>query len=451
MSPLILLLVVVGCVLAEGFFSGSELAIISADRLLLKEKAAQGNTGAALALKLLRKPHFLISTSLVGTNLMVVIATTLTTMFFINLMGREGELVAVLAMSPLLLIFGELIPKTVYQAKADYLTPVIIYPKAVFYYLFAPLARPLGFLGDLLLWIVSRGKPRDAGRTYLSRQEFKRILLRDEITAGGDLKREEKRMLRRIVEFGQGEASDAYVPLIEVVAVAASARVADILPLLEEENLSRYPVYETRVDNVVGVLHTFDILRHNRLDAPVGDLMRPAFFVPENMPMRKLLAAMQRQRVSLAVVVDEFGGAVGIVTMEDILEEIVGEIDDEYDESADQPSIRQLARNRFCFEGKVEIDAINEIFPGLIPEGDYNTIAGLALEYFQRIPATGEEVRIGPWDTRLQVMEVSDKAILSVQLTIPIRFVHRRMRRQQTREGAAPSPTLTIPPPGEDT
>ena len=435
MSGMLTALVALVCIVAEGFFSGSELALINAEPLLLQAKKAQGNKGAALLLYLLEKPHYLISTSLVGTNIAVVSATAVVTMYFLDAYGSAGELYAVLIMTPLILIFGEMVPKTIYQNKADAWAPVIVYPKFVFYILFMPFARPLGLLGDLILFIMSGGGKRHLERhPLLSREEFKRMILYDDITHGGDLKREEKRMVSRIIDFGEDAVEDVMVPLIEVTAIPAEKTVSEIIELIEEEGFSRYPVYEERIDNIVGILNTFDVLCAADPNALVGDLMRSAKFVPENMPVEILLEQMQKNNVSITVVVDEFGGAVGIITMEDIIEEIVGEIDDEYDEPGDAPSINRVSRNQFLMDARVEIDTVNEIHPGLIPEGDYATLSGLALEHFKRIPDVGESFSLDSTSLTVEIINTTDKAIQSVLLTIPPGFVRRRLRKKQLRK-----------------
>ena len=434
MTGIMTLVIAMVCVVAEGFFSGSELALINADPLLLQVKKAQGNKGAALLLYLLKKPHYLISTSLVGTNITVVTATAVVTMYFLDNFGPAGEVYAVLIMTPMILIFGEMVPKTIFQNKANAWAPVIVYPKFIFYILFTPVARPLGLLGDFILFIMSGGGKRPLERhPLLSREEFKRMILYDDVTHGGDLKREEKRMVSRIIDFGEDIVEDVMVPLIEVIALSNDTTVGDNVSMIEEEGFSRYPVYHERIDNIVGILNTFDVLCAADPKAGIGSLMRPAKFVPENMPIEALLQEMQHENVSMAVAVDEFGGAVGIITMEDIIEEIVGEIDDEYDEPGDTPSINRVSRNQFLMDARVEIDTVNEIYPGLVPEGDYATLSGLALEHFKRIPDVGERFTLDSTSLTVEIINTTDKAIQAVLLTIPPGFVRRRLRKKQLR------------------
>ncbi len=432
MTPAEVLLVVMLCLLGEGFFSGSEIAIINADRLKLKALAERGSRGARMILRFLERPEYLISTCLVGTNFMNVTSTTVATMFLLSTLGHAGEWVAILVMSPLILLLGEIIPKTIYQHKATELAPLLAYPISVFYYLFAVLVRPLTLFGRAILFVASGGDPKKLKNPFVGRDLFRRLIVSDELTAGGDLKRDEKQMISRVLDFSSNTVEDVMVPLIEVRALSAEARIADVLDVMLDEEFSRYPVFEERIDNIIGILYSFDVLLNFEPERRVRDLMQKAFFVPESIPLEDLLRQMQKNRISMAIVVDEFGGAVGIITMEDILEEIVGEIEDEYDEPEDEPTIRRLDRNKFFVNARVEVDMLNEIFPGLIPEGEYTTIGGLVLERLKHIPEAGEDLYLEN-GLRIQVMEVSERAVESLLLTIPQRFVRRRMRKKQLR------------------
>lgn len=424
---------VVLCVLLEGFFSGGEIALLNADRLKLKNDARNGSLGAALALKMLSKPHYFISTTLMGTNLMVVAASTVLTMYFIALVGGEAEAYAVAILSPLVLVFGEMTPKMIYQSRANAIAPVIAYPMIFFYYLFGVFSRPLSYFGYAVSYIVSRGKPMDYN-SLISREEVRRMIESDDITAGSDLLREEKRMVANALEFGGKTAGEIMVPLIEVTGLNADMTVADAMPTALDEEFSRYPVYEERVDEIIGVVSAYDMLSRDSLSVKLRDVMRKAFYAPATVPLDKLLPQMQKKREQMAVIVDEFGGAIGIVSMEDVLEEIVGEIEDEYDDEEDAPIIKQIDKDKLFMDARVEVSSVNDIFPGMLPESDdYATLGGYVTFAAMRIPQAGEEINAEN-GLRIQIMESSERAVKSVLLTVPQSFLKKRLRKKQIRK-----------------
>jgi CBS domain containing-hemolysin-like protein len=199
-------------------------------------------------------------------------------------------------------------------------------------------------------------------------------------------------VIRRIFQFQETRVYEVMVPLIHIYAVRDDAPISEALALAAREKISRVPVFKERMYNIIGVVHAFDLLGETRLSEPVSAIMRPPLYVPENRPAHQQLRLMQRRGINMAVVVDEHGGTVGIVTVEDLLEEIVGEIEDEYDEreilyeALDDGSVR--------VEGGMEIDRLNEIFPWRLPAGDYETIAGLVVTQLGRVPRSGVRVRL---------------------------------------------------------
>jgi len=424
---------VVLCILFEGFFSGGEIALLNADRLKLKNDARNGSLGSALALKMLAKPHYFLSATLMGTNLAVVASSTLVTFYLISRVGREAEAYAVMILSPLVLVFGEMTPKMIYQSKADAMAPIIAYPMIIFYYLFGVLSRPLSYFGYAISYILSGGKPMDYN-AMITREEVRRMIESDDITAGSDLLREEKRMVANALEFGGKTVGEIMVPLIDVAALDAEMTVADVMPTALEEEFSRYPVYEGRVDEIIGVVSAYDMLSRNSLSIKLRDVMRKAFYVPVTIPLDKLLPQMQKKRESMAVVVDEFGGAVGIVSMEDVLEEIVGEIEDEYDDEDDAPIIKQIAKDKLFMDARVAVSSVNEILPGVLPESDdYATLGGYVTFAAMRIPQAGDEINVEN-GLRIQIMESSERAVKSVLLTVPQSFLKKRLRKKQIRK-----------------
>jgi len=387
-------LLIVLCVVLEGFFSGSELALVSTDKLGIRTQKDSGNRSDRLLARFLEEPERILTTTLIGTNVSVVAATTL----FAVLVHRSGripenraELVTVLVLSPCLLLFGELVPKSICRHFSSRVAPIVIQPLTWLSMMLFPLVALVRWLTSLAMAAV--GAPR---RSHLevSREEL-RVLLdygeeASEVTTGGEaIEQAEREMIERIFQFPEVTVKEAMRPLIDVVAINEEASLAEAIELFLSSGFSRLPVFHERVDDIVGVIRAVDILR---LPDPAGrsaaGLTQPVPYVPETQKVELLLTEMQHQRQGMAVVVDEYGGAQGVVTLEDILEEIVGEIEDEHDEPV--ADIRQRGELEYLVSARVEVDHLNETLGIDVPDGDYETLAGFLLEYFGRIPRDGD-------------------------------------------------------------
>lgn len=390
------------CFVFEGFFSGSEIALVSADRLKLQSDADAGKRGAKLALKMLERPTFTLGACLVGTNLCTIAAATLATGMVARWTGAPAWLPVVIVW-PLTLTLGEMLPKAVYQHHADRLVQVVVFPLRVVSVIFSP-----------FLWVVDGverllgGKRSDDGQTY-TRQELRLLL---ETTRAPNLTADDRQLIRRVFAFTEATVEDAMVPLIEVVAVPRTTRVADAARRMVETGHSRLPVYDGRVDRIGGVVLHHDLLTTDDWDAPISTVARDATFVPETKRADELLLEMRRQRQRLAVVVDEYGGAVGIITAEDILEEIVGEIEDESDRA--KPLVRRVGEREWLASGRAEREHLHAECALALPDGDFETLAGFVLSRLGRVPTAGEGLREGPFV--LTVAKASDRAVLEVKV-----------------------------------
>lgn len=413
MSLLTLLIVVFTCLLLQGFFSGSEMALISADRLLLKKQAEKGNRGAKLALELLKKPEHVLATTLVGTNLCVALEAVAVTLYLLNHYGPDYEFYSVLVLSPLSLVFGEVLPKTIYQSYSEVLAPKIAPLIRFIRILFAPVTWILGRYTD---WISKWLQPLEeaiTGRQPVTHREELRSLLtygRKETT----LKNSERRMIRKIFDFSKAEVKNALIPLVNLQMIEDTVTTHEALALFEKYGHSRLPVYHERVDNVIGVLHLFDVFVEQDPQKKITQLMQQSFYAPETQRLFDLQFTMQKRGIQMAVVVDEYGGAVGAVTLEDILEEIVGDIKDEYDSEA--TSYRELNAKEFLVQGRMEIKAINENLKFSIPHGHYETLAGFLLQQFGRIPEEGDELYFS--NMKFLVRKANNRSIQTVQISL---------------------------------
>ncbi len=403
------LLIILICLLLEGFFSGSEIGVVSADQMKLRHAAAKGSKGAKLALTMLQKPEWLLSTTLVGTNIAVVTNTTMATALMIHLFGENGSWLAVVLAAPLIWVFGEIVPKSVFQQRADVITPYVIFALRFFSYLFYPILLIFSAITRLLAKLLG-GTDRNP---FTLREEII-TMLHMPATGDGDIQPVEKEMIRRMFNFTETRVQDAMRPLIEVTAIERQATCAEARRLATETFHVRLPVYDERVDRVTGMLHVLDLLGEDD-DRPIAEFIRAASYVPANKSVRDLLFDMRREGEVVAVVVDEFGGAEGIVTVEDIVEEVVEDLQDEYDaHEPDEDLFHKLDERDYLTGGRTELDQVSEQLGIKLPGGHYSTVAGFILHKTGSIPPQGTRVDEGP--VTLTVHRSTAQAIHEVRI-----------------------------------
>lgn len=399
------------CLLFEAFFSGAELALISADKVALRHRAERSRHGQPI-LRFLQDPGQLISTALVGTNICVVLSTVVATLGLMKRFPEHAELLSLALMTPLVLVFGEILPKSVFQHFADRLAPRLILILAAFRLGFYPLVA----LGSGLSRALLRSLRIKPDHDVMSRDEL-RLLITLPSTSGADrITVDEKQMISRIFEFTETTVVDVMLPLSEVTALSADASLRDLATAIADKRHTRIPLYEQRVDQIVGIVHAFDVLRATKGAQP-RDLSRTAIFVPENQPAVDTLMRLKREGQGMAVVVDEYGGAVGVVTVEDILEEVVGEIQDEYDA---EPTmlIRDQGDGKYVVKGRATVESLNAVAGLALPIGeDYETVAGLVLDRLKVIPRAGRRLAID--GIVVTVSEVTDRSVEEVHVVVP--------------------------------
>jgi len=408
-SFLTLCAVVLLFLILEGFLSGSEIAMVSADRKRLSRFAHAGPRSGRLTYHVLKEPSWYLSTTLAGSNLAEVANAALVTSIMIGMYGSKGDLYAFLILTPLILVFGEILPKTLFQQKADRwiqkIAPVI-WVLSIFLY---PLVWFMSKTSGAILRLTQ--EERGQGIFY-SRKELQ-LLLRSE-GERSDMKPMEKAMIHRIFQLSTTKVKEVMIPLVDVVALEENLGVEEAISQVRQENYSRYPVYRERVDNIVGILHSFDLLFSQDKGQTIQSFIRPISFFPETKPVDELLLELQRNPETVAVVVDEYGGAVGIITMEDILEEVVGEIEDEYDSR--QPLYRKIGPRKFLINARMEMDRINEILKFGLPKGDYETLGGFVLDRLGRVPLAGEGFRFE--GMLFEVQKADERSVSEVLVTL---------------------------------
>lgn len=376
------------CILFEGFFSGAEIALISADKVKLRYRAEGDGRKEKVILAFLDNPGDLISTSLIGTNICVVLSSVVATLTFLQRFPQEAELLSLLLMTPLVLIFGEIIPKSIFQHYADRIAPKAIYALWFFRLLFYPMVAVGGWFSGRFLHLFGLDKTQ---RPPMSRHELSLLIKLPSRDGADRITADERRMVTRLFNFKDTTVVDVMLPLSEVTAMPITATLEEVAQEIAEKQHTRIPLYEERVDKIIGIIHAFDVLRAKGKEN-VCDLCRPAIFVPESQLAVDTLLRLQREGQGIAVVVDEYGGATGVITIEDILEEIVGEIDDEYDE-AEPDLISRESDGTYRILGKTPVARLNEALKTAFPLGDdYESVAGLILDRIKRIPRGGEAI-----------------------------------------------------------
>ena len=403
-------LIMMLCLLLEGFFSGSEIGVVSADQMKLRHKAAKGSKGAKLALKMLEKPEWLLSTTLVGTNIAVVTNTTMATALMLHLFGDNGSWLAVVLVAPLIWIFGEIVPKSVFQQRADVLTPVVIFVLRFFSMLFFPILVVFSFLTNVLTKIAGG----DAKNPFTLREEIV-TMLQMPASSGGDIHPVEKKMIKRMFNFNETTVNDVMLPLIEVTAVEQGITCGEARKISSSKAHVRLPVYSQRIDRIIGILHTLDLLGMEP-DAPITDHIRPAVYVPGGKSIKELMIELRGEGTVVAIVVDEFGGAEGIVTIEDIMEEVVENLEDEYDLGTKQRHnlIQRIAENEYLVSARIEIDDLCNTLDIYLPKGNYATLSGLILSRLHSIPAEGTVIKED--DITLTIHRSTEQVIQEVNI-----------------------------------
>ncbi len=403
-------LLLAGFVLAGAGFSAAEIAIVAvATRAELREKLERNRGATArLILRLAEDSTRLISTVRIG----ILLAEIFTAAYGTVLLAPEltewlsgaplrfsptaasfwGFSLVVLFLAGILLLLGELLPKSLADHRPAGPARLLAWPVAALALLFTPLSRFLAGINALTGRLF--GATRPAGLPYVTEENIRTLV--DAGEERGAIEQEEKEMIDGILEMGKTLVREVMVPRTDIVAFDVRTPLLEALDTIVQAGYSRIPVYQRTVDHILGLLYAKDLLpalRDGRRDLPLRDLLRPAYFVPETKVVDDLLRELQQQRIHMAIVVDEYGGTAGLVTIEDLLEEIVGEIQDEYD--TEEPLIQEVGPGEYLCDARLSVDDANRLVHLGIPEGDFDTLGGFIYEQLGAIPQVGDEVVAG--------------------------------------------------------
>ncbi|MCY0898760.1 MAG: hemolysin family protein [Firmicutes bacterium] len=384
--PIAALIAVVG---VSALYSMAETAMMALSRGKLRSLA--DNPDATLLTRLLKDPNRMLGTVLVGNNLANILASTLATALFLHYLGGSGVLFSTVVMTLFILLAAEITPKTYASHNADRvalrLAPLVAVSAKVFY----PVVQVLTWVGVNVIRLL--GGKAEGGR-LMTEEELRTLVEVGE--EQGILEANEREMIQGVFDFGDTIVREVMVPRIDVQALPETATLGEVWDALVHWGHSRIPIYRNTIDDITGVIYARDILAYGRekpLDTPARELARPVPFVPETKKIDSLFADFRRQRTQIAVVMDEYGGTAGIVTIEDLLEEIVGEIQDEYDAEEEVP-LKELGPNLVEVTGLYALDELNERFDLKLPHEDFDTVGGLVLHLLGRVPVEGEVVHV---------------------------------------------------------
>jgi len=407
-STLVFLLVT--CVLLQAFFVAAEVALSAADRTRLHARAVAGKPSASRAEKMLGVPQVTLATTLVGASLALLVGVIALGLELVQ-RGIHPMWAPVFAVPPFL-VLGHLVPKQIVQVHADKMVDAIATPLRFASWVLRPAVIVVGGYASLLTRITRT----DRKKAFVTRDELALLIESEPETDKPEISADEREMIANVFELSEYKVGDLMVPLSEVTALPEDAAIAEAALEVADKQHSRMPIYRNRVDDVIGIVHVFDILQAaGKADGRnVAALAHPPTYVPETMKASDLLVQLQSEQTHLAIVVDEYGGAVGICTIEDLLEIIVGDIEDEYD--TEPSAIRAEKPGTWRIEARTSVARVNaELALGLPESEDYETIAGLLIEKLRRIPAPGETIPVG--GVQIEIVQATDRAVEAVRIT----------------------------------
>ena len=408
------LFIIVTSLIFSAFFSGMEIAYVSANKIHLEIEKKQNNFIATILKRITLRPSKFIATMLVGNNIALVIYGLFmgeVLMQWLPLVGFSGLLVHTLISTIVILLTAEFLPKVFFQIYANQLVVILSLPAYIFYLLFSVISELVIWISDFVLRVLFR-TPGDDLQLSFSKVELGHYIneqmdsleVEDEVDS-------EIQIFQNALEFSEVKAREVMIPRTEVVGVDVQTSPRALSERFTETGLSKILVYQENLDNILGYVHSFELFKKPEL---ISQVLMPVVFIPETMLAKDILQVLTRKRKSIAVVVDEYGGTAGIITVEDIIEELCGEIEDEHDSLALVE--QEIAENRWHFSARLEVDYLNETYKLDLPEGEqYETLGGLIVHVAEEIPEQGEVIDIEHYT--IKMLEVSNTKIELVELS----------------------------------
>lgn len=370
----------------SAFFSSSETALVTVNKIRMKNLAENGDKRAARVIKVTSDSGKMLSAILIGNNIVNIFASSLATMLAVDIWGDIGSGIATGILTFLILIFGEVTPKTMATIKADNMALAIAGIIDFLMFILTPVIFIINELASGVLWLLHIN-PADAD-SVMTEDEIRTIV--DESQESGAIEDEEREMIHNVFDFGDSLAKEVMIPRIDMTFVEADATFKELIDIYRENKYTRYPVYEESTDYIIGIINMKDvILLNNETEFSVRKLIREPYFTYEHKNTADLFVEMRKSSIPLAIVLDEYGVTAGMVTLEDLLEEIVGEIRDEYD-SDEEDAIVQLSEYEYLILGSTNLDDVNDELELDFESDDYDTIGGYCLQLLDHLPQENE-------------------------------------------------------------
>ena len=405
MSTTTCIIMMAVCLLLSAYFSATETAFSSANTTRLRTLAEKGSGGAALALKLLEQYDRLLSTILIGNNIVNIATASIGTVLFVRHYGDAGATISTVVVTVVVLIFGEISPKSIAKDCAERCAMLSAPILRVFIWVLLPLNRLFSLWKKLLSRVFRLG-----GESKMSQEEL--LMLVDEVQQDGSIDRDEGELLKNAIGFSEQEAQDILIHRVDLAALPVTAGKEEIAALFTQTKYSRLLIYEDSIDHILGTVHQKDFyVGCGVTDKPLRDIIAPPVFALENEPIRLLLKKLQQAKTHVAVVVDEYGGTCGIVTMEDILEELGGEIWDEHDE--EEVFLRKLGPDTYTVDAAMDLEDFAAYFH-VKTGSEMVSVSGWVMEQFGRVPEVGDSFTCG--DLQVEVMRVENHRIEEIRV-----------------------------------
>lgn len=415
MSILIFVFLLLLSLVLSFLFSGYETGFVSVNPIRIRHLAAEEGVAPAGRLQRhLDAPNRLLTALLIGNNLAMVVSTVLITRALLanEFTARYNEVIATAIVTPLLLIFAEIIPKSVFRVHPNRLTVTLLPAVEFFHYLFLPFSWPIAALTQVLArWLGADSQ----GRTILMRSVEDVRSLVDESAKEGTLEREAQRMIHSVIDLHSRQAKEIMKPRIDMYALPDTATREELVAMLQQSGKTRIPIYHETIDEVLGVAISHDLLQDPEPENPeIGRFVREVRHVPDTMKVDDLFALMKDSKQHLVIVTDEYGGTDGLITLEDILEEIFGEIQDEHDQ--EELGIMRVGRNTFVVDARCSLEDLSEAIDAPIEDEEVETVGGWVMRLAGRIPEEGDVFESGRF--RVKVLEAGENHIVRVRLEV---------------------------------
>ncbi len=396
-----MLIILLILIILSAFFSSAETALTTVSKITIRSMIEEGNKKAIIVDKIINNQGKMLSAILIGNNLVNIIASALSTILAQNLFGQYAISFATGLLTIVVLIFGEITPKSLATLNALKLS--LAYAKIIYSLMF--LLTPAIFIINKMAYFFMRLMGIDPTKKMASITETELRTIVDVSHEEGIIEKEERQMINNVFDFGDAIASDVMVPKIDMTMADINSTYDELIKIFRSEKYTRIPIYQDSTDNVIGIINMKDLLLYNPEEIfDVRKYLRSAFYTYESKKLSELMMEMKKTSVNIVIVLDEYGVTAGLITLEDLLEEIVGEIHDEYDLDEDEP-IKKISENIYILEGQMKIDDLNDYLGVNLSSDDYDSIGGLIIEKLDRLPTAGDKITIDSLSFKVTSMD----------------------------------------------